>query len=218
MSGWTGSSDTWPVYLRSLSSLTTVNPLETAGRGKILHLFADSMGMLQMTVWLQYTSGSKLRFRLQDFTVSTSIAWCTVFRWMRVEFHVCLRSWWTRVLWIAVNRALARIFPSSSNFKIFFLFLFIFFKSYRNSFGNSYTKCSVLDIKFHFTCGELKLHEKIFKYFSWIFSHVEKVALLERSGWFQNLWRHNLINKQLQDTYCPISHEVKTTRQWNLVR
>ena len=218
MSGWTGSSDTWPVYLRSLSSLTTVNPLETAGRGKILHLFADSMGMLQMTVWLQYTSRSKLRFRLQDFTVSTSIAWCTVFRWMRVEFHACLRWWWTRVLWIAVNRALARIFPSSSNFKIFFLFLFIFFKSYRNSFGNSYTKCSVLDIKFHFTCGELKLHEKIFKYFSWIFIHVEKVALLERSGWFQNLWRHNLVNKQLQDTYCPISHEVKTTRQWHLVR
>ena len=25
--------------------------------------------------------------------------------------------------------------------------------------------------------------------------------------------RHNLINKQLQYTYCPISHEVKTTRQ-----
>ena len=30
------------------------------------------------------------------------------------------------------------------------------------------------------------------------------------------LWRHNLVNKQLQYTYCPISHEVKTTSQWNL--
>ena len=28
---------------------------------------------------------------------------------------------------------------------------------------------------------------------------------------------HNLINKQLQYTYWPISHEVKAIRQWNLV-
>ena len=29
--------------------------------------------------------------------------------------------------------------------------------------------------------------------------------------------RHNLVNKQLQYTSWPISHEVKTTRQWNSV-
>ena len=28
---------------------------------------------------------------------------------------------------------------------------------------------------------------------------------------------HNLVDKQLQYTFCPISHEVKVTRQWNLV-
>ena len=42
--------------------------------------------------------------------------------------------------------------------------------------------------------------------------HVEKTALLERNGLFQNLWRHSLVYKQLQYTY-PISHEVKKTRQ-----
>ena len=31
------------------------------------------------------------------------------------------------------------------------------------------------------------------------------------------VWRHNLVTKQLQYTYWPISHEVNTTRQWNLV-
>ena len=30
-------------------------------------------------------------------------------------------------------------------------------------------------------------------------------------------WCHNLVNKHLQYIYCPISHEVKGTRYWNLV-
>ena len=58
---------------------------------------------------------------------------------------------------------------------------------------------------------------KIFKFLPWLFSHVEKTDWLEREGQFQNLWRHNLVKKQLQYTYCPISHEVKATRQLNLV-
>ena len=33
----------------------------------------------------------------------------------------------------------------------------------------------------------------------WLFGHVAKTA------------------KQLQKTYCPISHELKTTKHWNLV-
>ena len=32
------------------------------------------------------------------------------------------------------------------------------------------------------------------------------------------MWFNKLVNKQLQNTYCPISHEVKGARQWNLVR
>ena len=31
-------------------------------------------------------------------------------------------------------------------------------------------------------------------------------------------WRHNLVNKQLQYTYCPVFHELKATRQWNLLK
>ena len=35
-------------YLRSRFSLTKINPLETAGLGKILHKFAISIGTLQI--------------------------------------------------------------------------------------------------------------------------------------------------------------------------
>ena len=48
MCGWTGSKHTGPLYLRSLFSLTTINPLGTAGLEKIFHILAASMGMLQM--------------------------------------------------------------------------------------------------------------------------------------------------------------------------
>ena len=33
----------------------------------------------------------------------------------------------------------------------------------------------------------------------------------------ENLWRLNLVKKQLQYTYCPILYELKATRQWNSV-
>ena len=48
MYGRTDSNYTLPLYLRSLFSLTTANPLETASLDKILHVFAASMRMLQM--------------------------------------------------------------------------------------------------------------------------------------------------------------------------
>ena len=57
---------------------------------------------------------------------------------------------------------------------------------------------------------------KIFKCLSRLFGHVRKTAWLEIYDWFQNLWRHSLVNKQLRYTY-PISYEVKASRQWNLV-
>ena len=50
---------------------------------------------------------------------------------------------------------------------------------------------------------------EIFKFLSWLFRHVEKTTWLERQGSFQNLWRHNLVNKQWQYTYWPISHQVQ---------
>ena len=39
---------TWTLYLRSRFNLTVTNPMENAGLVKVLHLFAASMGMLQM--------------------------------------------------------------------------------------------------------------------------------------------------------------------------
>ena len=47
---------------------------------------------------------------------------------------------------------------------------------------------------------------------------VGKTAWLERYDWFQNLWRHNLVKIQWKYTYYPISHEVKATTQWNLIK
>ena len=48
MCGQSVSKYTWPLYLRSGFNLTTINPLETAGLGEMLHIFATSTGMLQM--------------------------------------------------------------------------------------------------------------------------------------------------------------------------
>ena len=38
---------------------------------------------------------------------------------------------------------------------------------------------------------------KIFKFLSWLFGHAEKKAWLEDKVIFQNSWRYNLVNKQL---------------------
>ena len=39
------------------------------------------------------------------------------------------------------------------------------------------------------------------------------MAWLERKFLFRNLWRHNLVNNQLQYTHWPISQEVKAIKQ-----
>ena len=56
---------------------------------------------------------------------------------------------------------------------------------------------------------------KILEFLSWLFGYVETMAWLER---YQNLLRHNLVNKELQCTYFSISHKIKATTHWNLVR
>ena len=49
---------------------------------------------------------------------------------------------------------------------------------------------------------------KIFKFLSQLFGHVGKTAKIhDPTTWFTN--------KQLQYTYCPISHKVKATRQYS---
>ena len=44
-----------------------------------------------------------------------------------------------------------------------------------------------------------------------------KNGLIRKVRLISKFIRHNLVNKQLQYAYCPISHEVKTIRQLNLV-
>ena len=50
---------------------------------------------------------------------------------------------------------------------------------------------------FYFTLKALLVVQKL-NFLSWIFGHVEKTAWLEKYDQFQNLWHHDLINKQLQ--------------------
>ena len=59
---------------------------------------------------------------------------------------------------------------------------------------------------------------KIFKFLSWLFGHTEKTVWLERQGFtFQISWCHNLVNKQLQYIYFPISHELKAMKFGQLI-
>ena len=44
----TGPKYTLPLYIRSRFNLMTINPLETVGLRKMLHIFAVSRGTLQM--------------------------------------------------------------------------------------------------------------------------------------------------------------------------
>ena len=69
----------------------------------------------------------------------------------------------------------------------------------------SYEKCFL----FHL---ESSFFPKISKFFYWLFGHAEKATWLERKCLFQNLWHHNMVNKQWQNTFCSISHEIKGKR------
>ena len=64
---------------------------------------------------------------------------------------------------------------------------------------------------FYFTLEALFVF-KMFRFLSWLWGHVQKTGWLERQGYFQDLWRHNLVNQQLQYIYCSISHDLKATR------
>ena len=98
----------------------------------------------------------------------------------------------------------------------FFPFLFLICTILKVHFWASESPLKKMKNSFYFTLKAL-LVLKIYKFLSWLLCLWRKTAWLERSGYFQNLWRHNLVNKQLQYTYLPISQEVKTIRQWNLV-
>ena len=48
-------------------------------------------------------------------------------------------------------------------------------------------KCFLFDFKSSF-------HSQEFRFLSWLFGHVEKLAQLEIHGQFQNLWSHKVVN------------------------
>ena len=53
-------------------------------------------------------------------------------------------------------------------------------------------------------------------FLSWLFGHVKK-QLNEKDKVNFKVMTSQPKKKQLECTYCPISHEVKATRQWNFV-
>ena len=57
---------------------------------------------------------------------------------------------------------------------------------------------------------------KMFRLLSRLFGHAEKTAWLERKR-LTSKFMTSQPDLQLQYIYCPISHKVKVTRQWNLV-
>ena len=66
----------------------------------------------------------------------------------------------------------------------------------------------MIESAFYFILRDLFVLE-IFKFLSWLFCHVENMALVTLES---------KINFEIHVvTYFQISHEVKSTRQWNVV-
>ena len=66
-------------------------------------------------------------------------------------------------------------------------------------------------------CLKSSFHSQDISVFVATFWSCRENGLIRKIRLLQNSWRHNLVYKQLQYTYCLISHKVKVTRQWNLV-
>ena len=56
---------------------------------------------------------------------------------------------------------------------------------------------------------------KIFNFLSWLFVHM-KNGLIIKIKLNSKFLMSQIKNKQIQYTYCSISHELKSIRQWNL--
>ena len=57
---------------------------------------------------------------------------------------------------------------------------------------------------------------KILKFLSWLLGHLKKSCLIRKIRWISKFMTSHNTHIYLQYTYCPISHEEKPTRQWNL--
>ena len=121
--------------------------------------------------------------------------------------------------------------------------LFIFLKSYGLSFfvevrlhcghfQESYLKVGLSPSKKIFICfieSPLKMMKNVFFHlqssfrsqdiyvFVTSFWSCRKYGLIKKVRLTSKSWRHSLVYKQLQYSYCPISRKVKATRQWNFI-
>ena len=70
---------------------------------------------------------------------------------------------------------------------------------------------------FHFC---LKSDSHLPKKFLFIYFNESPLKIMKNAFYFilKYLLYYNLVRKQLQYTYCAISHEVKVTKYWNFVR
>ena len=68
---------------------------------------------------------------------------------------------------------------------------------------------------FYFTLKALFV-PKQFKFLSWRFGHVEK-RLNQKDKVIFKIYHVTNWETEVQYIYCPISQEVNTTRQWNMV-
>ena len=69
---------------------------------------------------------------------------------------------------------------------------------------------------FYFTLKALSII-KIFKLLPWLFGHVKKPGLIKDKINFKIYDVTNCLINNYNTHYRPISHEIKTSRQWNFV-
>ena len=131
-------------------------------------------------------------FLLSETIVSFVVRYYFFVIWEIIELLKCQT--------FALSKGVAKVMlKSDSNFPQNFFYL-LQWKPLKNA-----DKCFLFRLKFPFSSQDISIFVLTF------WSH-RKNVLIRNISLFQNSWRHNLFNKQLQYTYCPISLEVKATR------
>ena len=133
-------------------------------------------------------------------------------------FRFDIRNIWKRII-VFVRFIL--LFQFKKTFQFYFLFkvfyvdfnLFFVIISWRLILWIVFLKVNVLKDLSHFRLGHLYIELPLkLPFVSWQCFHI---FLNEFE--LQNLWGHILGNRQLQYTYCPVSHEEKKIRQISLL-
>ena len=97
------------------------------------------------------------------------------------------------------------IFPLKSNSHLPFFFLFTSMIALKRMMKNA----------FYFISSSFRSQDILT--FVLTFWSCRKNGLIRKIRLISKFRRHGLVNKQLQYTCCSISHELKVTKQWNLV-